>query len=441
MLILVSGSVCMLRGFLGRIGSLGPSFRALLFSGTLTLLAGMVGHVVIAWWIAQQGGGADLALYAVIIAISTLVFLPLLSPLGDRYCKRSLMTIGLAGQMVGAAGLAVLAQWSAYHLPLIIGLDLVGTAGACLFAPAGDSIIAELLPADQLTAGLGFQRSGQALGRLAGPTLGGAALALGTTATALWLYTLLLGISCALTLRIPKRPVSRPATTGAAAWLADIKAGLAAKWHIKIERWWTLVTFLFAIFLFPCIGLLLPVKIQALGLSSTWLGLCEASLSAGMLVGALGLSARLAERVGRFAIYTSAIVGMGICFAIVGASHRPLVLLVVFAVCGLCVATTQLVGRTHRMLAIPPSFLARMTSVHFMVMQVAATIGPAVGGIGLARLGVDRTYVLFGGAMLLSGVGYMLAPGYRAFIGLSHDQATGYYGRTYPELFEPRKRG
>ena len=427
----------MLRGLLGRVDALGPSFRALLLSDTLTLSAGMVGHVALAWWIAQQGGGADLALYAGIVAIGALVFLPLLSPFGDRYCKRSVMTVGLAGMVVVAIGLAALVQSGTYNLPLIIGLDLVGAAAGSLFAPASASIVAEMLSADKLTAGLGLQKSGQALGRLIGPTLGGGVLAFSGTASALWLYVLLLIAAYALTLRIPKNPVSRT-NAGASAWLADIRAGLAAKWHIKVERWWTLVTFLFAIFLLPCIGMLLPMKVQSLHLSGAWLGLCEASLSAGMLLGALGLSARLADRVGRFAIYTAAIVGMGLCFAAVGASHYPPVLLASFAICGLCISTTQLVGQTHRMLAIPPSFRARMTSVHIMVMQVAASIGPALGGIGLARLGVDRVYILFGGAVLVTGIGYVIAPGYRAFIGLSHDGVTGYYGRTYPKLFEPR---
>lgn len=431
----------MLRGFAGRIGSLGPSFRALLLSDTLTISAGMVGHVALAWWIAEQGGGGDLALYAGIVAIGALIFLPLLSPFGDRYCKRSVMTIGLAGQAAVALALAVLVQSQTYRLPLVIGLDLLGAAAGSLFAPASASIVAEMLPADRLTTGLGLQKSGQALGRLIGPTLGGGMLAFAGTASALWLYLVLLLISCALTLRIPRRPVARSQAVGAAGWLSDIRAGLAAKWHIKVERWWTFVTFLFAICLFPCVGLLLPLKIQSLHLSGAWLGLSEASLSAGMLLGALGLSAWLARRIGRFASYTFAIVGMGLCFALIGAAHQPRILLVALAVCGLCISTTQLVGQTHRMLAIPPSFRARMTSVHIMVMQVAASIGPALGGIGLEHLGVDRVYILFGSAILVTGVGYVLAPGYRAFIGLSHDGVTGYYGRTYPALFEPRKPG
>ncbi|HLZ64993.1 MAG TPA: MFS transporter [Aliidongia sp.] len=430
----------MLGRFLHRIGALGPAFQAMLVSDSLSISAMMVGHVALAWWIAQQGGGADLALYAGILAVGALVFLALLSPLGDRYCKRTLMTVSLAIQGSAAAILAMLAHSGAYHLPFIIAADLLGTAASCLYAPASASIVAELLPADQLTTGLGMQKSGQALGRLLGPSLGGAVLAaLGTSAT-LGLYALLMGVSAALTLRIPRRP-STGSALGPTAWLRDIRAGLAAKWHIKVERWWTLVTFLFAIFLFPCIGMLLPLKIQSLGLSSVWLGSCEAALSAGMVIGALGLSARLARRAGRFAAYTVAVVVIGLCFSTIGASHRPVVLLGALALCGLCVSTTQLVGQTHRMLAIPPSFRARMTSVHIMVMQVAATIGPAVGGAGLNHLGVDGVYMLFGFAMLLTAIGYALAPGYRPFISLSHDMVDGYYGRTYPQLFEPQRFG
>ena len=38
----------------------------------------------------------------------------------------------------------------------------------------------------------------------------------------------------------------------------------------------------------PCVTLLVPLKVQSLGLSAAWLGWCEAGLSLGMLVGSLG---------------------------------------------------------------------------------------------------------------------------------------------------------
>jgi MFS family permease len=423
----------MVRGWVGRIGALEPALRALLLSNILAVTAGTVGHIALAWWVAEQGGGRDLALYAAVGAIGAFVFLPLLSPFGDRYCKRRMMTIGLAAQAVVALAQAAVVQSGSYSLPLLILLDQLTAATGALFLPASASIVAEMLPAERLTAGLGLQKSGQALGGLIGPTLGGGMLALAGSAAALWLYALLVGVAWALTLRIPSRPVVTAARSG---WLADIRAGLAAKWHIRIERWWTLVSFLFAIFLLPGIGMLLPMKLQSLGLSGAWLGASEAALSAGMLVGALGVAPILVRRIGRFAVYTGAVAGMGLCFVLIGAARLPVLLPGAFMLCGLCISVTQLVGQTHRMLAIPPAFRARMTSVQFMVMQVAGTIGPALGGLGLGTLGVDTTYTLFGGAILLTGCGYALAPGYRAFISLPHELAKGYYGRMHPELFE-----
>ena len=88
------------------------------------------------------------------------------------------------------------------------------------------------------------------------------------------------------------------------------------------------------------------------------------------------------------------------------------------------------------MLAIPPSFRARMTSVHKTVMQVAAAIGPAVAGASLDRVGLNGTYVLFGAIMLVVAVGYAIAPGFRSFITMSHDAVTGLHGRSHPQLFE-----
>jgi MFS family permease len=425
----------MLSGFRGRLRAMGPAFAALLLSDAISLLAIMVGHLAVAWWIARQGGGSDLATYAGVLAVGSLISLPLLSPLGDRYCKRSLMTVSLAIMVAVASALALLAQSGCYSLPLIIAVDLVGAASGALFLPASASIVAELLPADRLTAGLGLQKSGQSLGRLLGPALGGGTLAMAGTSATLWLYAILLAIACALAWRIP-RTVAKAATTKKPAWLRELRAGLAAKWHIKVERGWTALTFLVSIFFIPAVGMLLPLKIQSLGLSSTWLGLSEAALSAGMLAGALGLSARVAHRFGRFAVANSAIICVGVCLAIIGGAHRPAILMGALALVGLCIATTQLVGQTHRMLAIPPSFRARMTSVHIMVMQVAGTIGPAVAGAGLESLGVDRLYVLFGLAVLVGGIGYTVVPGYRELISMPHDAVAGYYGRTYPELFD-----
>lgn len=424
----------MLSSARARLQALGRPFRLLLISDALMLLSLMVSHVAVPWWVAHEGGAQDLALYAALLALVSFVALPLLSPLGDRYSKRTLITVGMAAMLVESIALAALAQAGIYHVALIIALQIISVVAMAVIMPASFSIAAELLPPEQLTEGLGYQKSAQAIGRLIGPVLGGAALAAADTAFALWLLVALMVPATALASRIetPTKPVRRHSR---AAWMRDLRAGLAAKWQIPMERGWSFVSFLVMVFFVPGVGMLVPLKVQSLGLSGAWLGACEAGLSMGMLLGSLGLSVRIAARTGRFNASFGAILGEGLCLMVMGLTHQPWLLVLAFTGFGLCIATVMMVGHTHRMLAMPPDFRARMTAVNMMVMQVAGALGPGLAGLGLMRWHVDQVYLLFGLGLFVVGLGYMRVPGYRQFLNLPHDQAQGLYGREHPQLF------
>ena len=209
----------MFPSLLSRGQALGPPFRWLQWSVTLMLLSLMVGQIVLPWWIAQEGGAADLALYGTALSAISFIGMPLLSPLGDRHAKRRLIATGLAAFAIATAAIAGVASFSHYHLGTLIALQMV------------------------------------------------------------------------------------------------------------------------------------PLKVQSLGLSALWLGLCEAALSLGMLVGALGFSAWWARRQGRFAARVTAAVLQGCALGVAGLSEHPGVLVAAFAVAGLANSAVVLVGMTQRMLA------------------------------------------------------------------------------------------
>lgn len=425
----------------GRLAALGPAFGLLLLSDMLMLLSLMVGHVVIPWWVAHAGGAADLAIYAAGLSACSFVALPLLSPLGDRVSKRHLLAGGMLAMGIESLVLAAMAQFGSYDLAAIMALELVNVIAMAAIMPASFSIVAELLPADRLTEGLGLQKSAQAVGRLMGPALGGLVLAAAGTAVSLWLHAALLLAGAALAARIE---VVVPARAAAArAWLADLRAGLRAKWAIPLERGWTFVSFLVMLFFVPGIGMLVPLKVQSLGLSAVWLGACEASLALGMLLGSLGGSVWIAQRIGRFNASFGAILLEGVAMVIIGLSREPVVIVATFALIGGATATVQMVGQTHRMLAMPQAFRARMTAVNMMVMQIAGVLGPGLAGLmvvhggadGTFAGGVDGTYWLMGLGLFAVGLLYLRVPDYRSFLDLPHAQAEGRYARDYPALF------
>ena len=420
-------------------GRLGKPFRSLLASDVLMLLSMMVGHVAVPWWIAHEGGAGHLALYASLLAAVSLFALPLLSPLGDRVSKRTLITLGLSAMFVEAVLLASMAQAGAYHIEWIILLGVMQQIAMSVITPVSMSIAAELLPAEQLSEGLGYQRTAQALGRLLGPVVGGSLLAVAGTASALWVNAGLLCVACVLASRIVV-PVREAASRSVSKWMTDLRAGLAAKWKIPTERGWTFVSFLVMIFFVPGIGMLVPLKVQSLSLSGAWLGACEAGLSVGMLLGALGGSQWVADKVGRFRASVGAILGEGVALVLLGLTHQPWVMVAALTLIGTCVMTVQTVGHTHRMLAIPQDFRARMVAVNMMVMQVAAVLGPGLAGAGLALFHVDQVYLACGVGLFLVGLGYQRVPGYRRFLDLPHDEAAGFYGREHPALFGAEAR-
>ena len=414
---------------------LGTSFRWLLASDALTLLSMMVGAVALPWWIAQSGGAHDLAVYGVLASAMGFVALPLLSPFVDRHSKRSLMVVGLLGFGIAGAATAAQAMWWHYRLDVVIAIASISVLANALVQPATNSIVTELVPPARLSQALGWQQSAQASGRLIGPAIAGAVLAAVGTAWTLWLGAALLFAAALLATRLP-RPDHGVAPPPRRAWATEFRVGLRVNWAIPIERGWVLCNFIAALVMMPCVTMLVPLKVQSLGLSAAWLGWCEAALSLGLLAGSLGPAAWWARTQGRFEtrVTSSALIGVG-C-AVAGWTSDRHVLVAMFALMGFASAATNLVGKTHRMLARPLAFRARMSAAAIMTTQISQTLGPALAGLALVHFSLRVVYLCFGLASVASALGFFLIPGFRAFMALDHEQVDGFYARTYPQVFE-----
>ena len=409
-------------------------FLRLLLCDAISTQAVMVGRIGVSWWIVTQYGVYDLAIYTTAQAAGAVFFLPVLSPIADRCSKGSALVLSLAAMTVAGTALAILVQFETHELALIIACSLVAVASDALLLSASTSLVAELVPSKQLAAGLNAQGAAQILGRLLGPAMGGAVVGVGGASAVLWLHVALLGIACAVAGRLSRMA---PHVSGRhrSNWLSEIRAGLTAKWTIKVERMWTIASFAGLTFISPGIGMMLPVKVQSLGLSGLYLGLFEVALATGMLAGAIGISARAAQSLGGFAASGLAVGVIALCFGIIGSADQSAAVISALLVAGLAIATGQCVGNTRRMLATPQAFQARMTGVHMAIMQIAGSVGPVIAAVALGRLGIDGTYLAFGGAILLVGVLGAFAPGYRQLMNMSNEAAQEYYGHTYPKLF------
>lgn len=418
--------------FSDRLAQLGPAFRWLMLSDAQMLLAIMVGQVALPWWIAGVGGAHDLAVYSIWSGACAIVAMPLLSPLGDRVPKRRMIRGALVTYAAASAGVAVLASLHLYSLPLLLVLGIGPVLAMAALTPATASFVAELVPPSQLSTALGLQQSAQSAGRMIGPALGGAVLGVAGVATTLWMGTgLLLGASVAAR----RLPIGHPPARSRRRWHADVVAGLRVNWRIPIERGWILVNFASWVFLMPCFTMLVPLKVKSLGLTGTWLGLCEAGLSLGVLLGSLGGAMWAVGRFGRFRTRVGAAVAQGFALGLAGMTDNGPLLVAAFVVAGLMNAAMVLVGMTHRMLARPLAYRARMVASAVATTNIASVIGPALAGVALLHVEVATVFVAFGVAGGLCAAGLWFVPGFRDFMALDHEQVDGFYAKRFPQAF------
>lgn len=398
------------------------------------MLALMVGAVATPWWIASHGGARDLAIYGFAASAMAFFVMPALSPLGDRLPKRRLIMAGLGLYMLAALLLATLVSLDLYHLGGVLLAALLGALAGGLLMPAILNVAGEMVSAEQLPEALSLQRGAQSLGRVLGPALGGLALAW-STGVALWLQAGLLFSAVLLARRLPRLLPPARSGRGLAAWKRDLHEGLRACWLMPLERGWTLVNFVGVLFMFPAFTMLVPLKVKSLGLSGAWLGAAETGLALGMLLGALGGSAWVAARIGRYATRIGATAAQGLGLALAGWSEHGLTLVLALFLVGLANSCGVLVGQTHRMLAIPQHFRARLSSVGMMTLNIAAAAGPALAGLALLQLEVSAVYIAFGLLSAVSALGFLLVPDFKTLMSLDHESVKDWYQRRHPELF------
>jgi MFS family permease len=410
-----------------------PGLGGLLATDALATLAELAAAVVVPWWITTLGGTSTIAAYGIAMAGATLVVVPAVSPFGDRFCKATQMRNGLAGLAVVSFALAWCSTRQFALLP-VIAFVLAKVLATAFVEPAQSAILPELVVASRLPQAIRLQKTCRAVSGVLGPMLAGAMLSLASVTLAMAMCAVLTSLAAFAALLIP-RTLGKRRILRMRDWWRDICVGARAKWAVPMERGWTIVNFVVWIFQGPAVGILIPIKVQALGLSGKWLGVGVGALSAGVLVGSFIGSSMLVRRFGRYRVRIGLGCLEGVCLALVGFATSPYAMAAGLVLAGFCNASMALVGATHRALAIPKSYRVRMLASGSVSTQVAGALGPALVGVGLAHWSVPVVYATFGALMALSVFGFLLVPRFKEFLTLEHEHIEDWYARQYPHVF------
>lgn len=390
-------------------------YGLLTFGSVVSLLGDGFFNVALAWQVYDISNvPTALALVGTAWTLPLIFFLLLGGVLTDRYDRRWLM-IGADLLRAAAVGvLGILSVTGAIELWHVIALIAFVGLGDAFFNPASTAIVPDLLPEEQLPQANALQGLLRPLMfRLAGPALGGFAVALLGAGSAFLLDAASFLVSATAIGAMASRPVREVVAHGLRQTVGEVGEGLA---FVRRTPWlWaTLVSAMFSLLVFvgPA-NVLLPFLVKNdLRLGPEALGAIFAVSGIGSVVAALVVGQRGLPRLRITAMYASWVVGV-LVVAGYGLMDSLWQAVLVGFVNAALFEVGQIIWVTLLQTLVPRELLGRVSSLDWLVSIGLVPVSFALTGPVAAAIGVRPTIIGAGvlGAVLMGAL--LFFPGVR----------------------------
>ncbi|MDR3684927.1 MAG: MFS transporter, partial [Geothrix sp.] len=317
--------------------------------------------------------------------------------IADIVDRRRLLLLTQGWMLLAASAMAIL---SALHLVtpgLLITMSLLLGVGAALNAPAWQASVPDLVPKDQIAAGVALNSAGFNVSRAIGPALGGLVVGwLGAT----WAFALN-AVSFIGVLVVLKGWKRQPVTTDLPAerFAAAMKVGLRYTRHRRALQVILLRGGGFVFFGGPIFSLLPTLAIHHLHLGSTGFGLLLGCIGAGAVGATLVLPA-LRARISPNALLAIATSTFAAGLLVLAFVVRTVPVALALLVCGAGWLSVLSTCNTGVQLSVPSWVRARALGVYITVWGGAMASGAAFWGLVGERWGIHVAFAAAGIGML-----------------------------------------
>ena len=317
---------------------------------------------------------------AALMYLPTLVLGPVAGALADRIDRRRLLSWLTTAQIALAVVLAVLAFTGRLSVPTVAVLAFLAGCVNALVSPVYSSLLAELVPAEDLLSALSLSSAQYNLGRIIGPTLAALAMAAGGLALA-FVCNAASFVAVLVSLRLVRLP-PRAEHDGTTELWGEIVIGFRVAREDAGIRTALLLTCLISVLVAPFIALIPVYAITVFHHGATGTSLLATAQGVGAIAAAV-LTGTLADRWGRRRLVSRMTLTLGvvaIAYWLVPHFWMAVVLLALLG--GAYLATLTGVNATC-MSRVSRLLQARVSSLYTMVLGV----GYAVGLLALSWLG------------------------------------------------------
>lgn len=376
-----------------------PVYRRV-WSASLVSSIGTFLQLVAAPWLMNELTGSPFLVSAVTAAL-LLPRLALTLPAGalaDAIDRRNLL---LGGNALGASAVAVMAVMAANDAlgpTALLALTAVLGVGSAIAQPAFHTLVPDLVAAPLRAQAITLTSAAFNVARAIGPSIGGALVAAGLTATAFGLNALTsLGV-IAVVARLPRQAIDDTRTGGV--WRATT-LGLRYVRFTPTIRVLVALTAGFALTTAGVQALLPNIVSDELGLGATGFGLLYGAFGLGALGGAVTRD-RVRLRTGR-AMLPGSVLTFGVSGVVFGLSDAPLLSALALAVAGLTWVWTLTTLNASVQVQAPRWVRGRVVSLYILAVGVQP-IGALLSGALAEWTGPGTSVALFSAATVLVGI-------------------------------------
>jgi MFS family permease len=377
-------------------------FRLLWFGHVFASMAFWMDQVSRGWLIYElTDSTVQLGLVRGVQAIPILLLSPIAGSAADRYSRKMQILIS---QIIDGAMLAALALliFSGLIQPWHIYATAFGMAMVQTFQqPARAAIIADIVPASNLTNAIGLNSIIFNVARSTGPALAGILIATAGTGGAYATQAIFFFLATYWTLRLRQTGASASSHHHAGVSFGrSIIEGWKFSWQNEIVRAGLLITILASLFVVPFMTLLPVFARDILAVGATGQGLLLTAMGVGAL-GSAVLLASFGDRIPRGIFMLGGVIVNGL--AVVGLAFSPwfnlsMLMMVITGCTTVCShALVQTVLQTYS----PPEFRGRTIAL-FHMSQVVFTVGSMLIGALAAFWGTQWAVAFMGGAGIVA---------------------------------------
>ncbi|HZA41687.1 MAG TPA: MFS transporter [Actinomycetota bacterium] len=375
-------------------------FRSLMVGQSVSLVGTQMRYVALAWQVFQlTGSSVAVGLLGLAEVVPMLALTVHSGALADVRDRKLLMVWGQFGGMVVSIGLFFVAVWDGAPLWSIYALTVLGAAADTIDRPARTAIIPSLVGEAKVPAAMALRQIVFQVSHIAGPAVGGLAIASFSVATvyAIDALTFVVGL-IALRFVPASRGSQEPVRTRHL-----ITEGLRASIGRPLIRSVFVVDLIAMVFGMPR-SVFPALAEQSFGLGAQGLGLLYAAPSVGALVGAfLSGWVSAVKRFGRAILLLVAGWGVAITLAGVMAFSLPAMLLFL-ALAGAADVFSAVFRSTLIQEATPDNLRGRVNAVNLLVVTGGPRLGDMEAGLMAALVGA-RGSVISGGLLCLVALG------------------------------------